>query len=467
MQTFEKSMTILMNKFSNFGQSIKDKKTTYIYNNKKYNINSIDYIYLVQQTLLIISKNYQYTSIDNSIYLDIFQNMLHKKIKRDTIDYGRIISVKKENENIFIREDSKKEQGFNILNTEKKYSVEFKEFAMKILQELINLDKKFLCFICHVKYKTENHSELLFFQIYKKKLYIINYDPYILGIKGENNEMYIFLKLLEKFFNAILTKYNIGDVQIVNKTELSFEHNNKKYGGLQRITNNLKHVYGNTGSPSTGICEIFSLFMLYYVVYINYSIKNTFLCSDLIKNIEQYIFLNFLNSGKMEYFSEIIINFANHITDNYYIYMTEQISIDNKLTSRKFQEKIKYVFDFLFSELTQKLSIHNEKLDFKNLRSSGYTCKEDIECSSYKCLNNHCYIDEKGVDPEDIRSVGNPCLYNIQCRSGDCRDYVCIGEDNHEKEDNYDTCYDPDEIIEYDINAEILDNQNNDEYLNM
>ena len=97
MQTFEKSMTILMNKFSNFGQSIKDKKTTYIYNNKKYNINSIDYIYLVQQTLLIISKNYQYTSIDNSIYLDIFQNMLHKKIKRDTIDYGRIISVKKEN----------------------------------------------------------------------------------------------------------------------------------------------------------------------------------------------------------------------------------------------------------------------------------------------------------------------------------------------------------------------------------
>ena len=106
---------------------------------------------------------------------------------------------------------------------------------------------------------------------------------------------------------------------------------------------------------------------------------------------------------------------------------------------------------------------YTEEGDIETLKSSGYNCKENSDCSSNHCVNNVCYIDEKEVNIDDIRSVGNPCLYNIQCRSGNCKDYVCIGEDNHEKQTFYDTGYDPDEIIEY----EILDMENNHKYLNM
>ena len=460
MQNFENCMINLVNKFSNINffhknpnstkfKSIKDHKTSYIYKNKKYNIKTIDYIYIFQQALLNISKDFKYISIGDSIYFDIFNNMLNKKIKPN-VDNGRVISIKKEGDNIMFEEDAKVINNFLVLNDKKDFfSKGFILFAENILHNLLNTYKNFYYLICHSHYTIGSHCELILFQIYDNKLYIVNYDPSILKNLGE--EMNIFLKLLENCFKLILENVQITmDIVIVNKAELIFDYNNKKYGGLQKLSDNLKYV--NEG-PSTGICEIFSIFILYFVVYIQYSSKNTYLCSELIKNIEHYFFSNFIVNNRIEYFSDIIINFANHVTDNYYSDIFFQISKDEK---NSFELELQYLLDYLFGTF-KNLIPYNETIEPEFLKSSGYYCNTNNECSSNNCVNNICYTEEKAVDPEDIRSVGNPCLYDIQCRSGHCKDNTCIGEDNYEKAINP-------EYYE-DVENQILDRENSNIYL--
>ena len=174
----------------------------------------------------------------------------------------------------------------------------------------------------------------------------------------------------------------------------------------------------------------------------------------IIKKIEYVLYFNF--SQNSERFSNIIINFLNHTTDRYY-----EICLFHISEKDKFQKQIKYYFENMFADILLIKYLnkkYTEEGDIETLKSSGYNCKENSDCSSNHCVNNVCYIDEKEVNIDDIRSIGNPCLYNIQCRSGDCRDYVCIGEDNHEKEKNYDQVYDEDEIIEYEDNIEMASN---------
>ena len=282
-----------------------------------------------------------------------------------------------------------------------------------------------------------------------------------------------FIYYLKDCINFLLEKNNKKlNLKIIHKEELKFENKDRKIGGLQKMTLNLKYVEGDSGSPSDGICELFSFFLLYFVIFIIYSSKTVYLISDLIKTIEEIIFCQyFQNIDSIKKLSNIIINFSNHVKDNYYEYSISKIlSYSNSFVDKKnFLDDISKVFNgILAPEIEKNITkiVKYENIDF-NLKSSGYLCKKNIECSSNNCVNNHCYIDEKEVNINDIRSVGNPCLYNIQCRTENCLDYVCIGEDKYEKEDNYDTAYDEDEIIEYEDDLEILDNENQNIYENM
>ena len=476
----KKCMIIILNKFSNVNffknpeslklKQIKDYKTIFEHNNEKYIVNTIDYVYNYIQTITNLTVKYKISSIGDSIYLDIHKNLLNEKNITSFINYGRTISLKKEGLDFIIKEDINGNE-FNVLYNNS-FSFDFLDFTKELLHQLFDNNLKFISILFRVKYQTGNHSEILFFQLIKNDIYIIHYDPSInTNLPPDMKEFIYYLKV---GINFLLEKNNNKlNLKIIHKEDLYFENKDRKIGGLQRMTLNLKYVEGDSGSPSDGICELFSFFLLYFVIFIIYSTKTVYLISDLIKQIESIIFHEyFQNIDSVKKLSNIIINFSNHVKDNYYEYSISKIlsysnSFDDK---KKFLDSITKIFNgILASEIEKNIIkiVKYENIDSNYLKSSGYLCKENIDCSSNNCVNNHCYIDEKEVNINDIRSVGNPCLYNIQCRSGDCRDYVCIGEDKYEKEDNYDTAYDEDEIIEYEDDLEILDNENQNIYENM
>ena len=113
----KKSMEKILKKFSkkiifkngtelNLTQ-IKDYKSVYKYKGKKYNINSIDYVYIFEQALSNMSKIFNYSTISDSLYMDINENMLGiKKTKNSFFGFGRTITLKRKDEdNIFFRDD--------------------------------------------------------------------------------------------------------------------------------------------------------------------------------------------------------------------------------------------------------------------------------------------------------------------------------------------------------------------------
>ena len=391
------------------------------------------------------------------MYSDIFRNK-----KDNYVEYSQSITIEiKKNKNFKIFQESYKNRDFYVFG-KYDFTDKYTDFVKNILRNLFSNKKiKIYTLLCGINHNDEPHSELIFFQIYENMLYIINYDP---SGKEKNScvTMRIFIDYLSKISEDFLEENNLSfSVKTVYKENLEFQYGNIKLGGLQRLTKNL-YFLSKKDRPTGGICVLYSLFMIYFLINViyNYNIP----CYQAIINIESIMYNLFEKNNEL--FANIFINFSNHILNRYFEYSLFQI--DNYMEKKNFQKQINIYFDMLFKEeLSSKSFEKYIEQKERLLRSSGYSCNEDVVCESNNCLNNHCYIDEKGVDPEDIRSVGNPCLYNIQCRSGNCKDYVCIGEDNHEKQTFYDTGYDPDEILEYDIDAEILDNQNNDEYLNM
>ena len=457
MQHIEKQVLFVLNKFSkNNLKQTKDYKTIYEYKDQKYILNTVDYIYLFQQTLINISKfNQQYTSMVDTIYLDILNNKEDENLYQN---YSQTINLEIQENNYKITQETYKNNEFLVLH-EKTFTNYFMKFVNNIISKLLYKNIKIYTLCCRVNYIFGLHSELIYFQIYENNLYIINYDP--MGTRFDTSIMDTFMDYLSQMFNHFFSTNNMNyKVKTVYKQNLEFKYQGKKIGGIQRITKNLSTTIDK---PSIGICEIYCYFILYCLIYILYSSPKNYLCSDLIKKIEYVLYFNF--SQNSERFSNIIINFLNHTTDRYY-----EICLFHISEKDKFQKQIKYYFENMFADILLIKYLnkkYTEEGDIETLKSSGYNCKENSDCSSNHCVNNVCYIDEKEVNIDDIRSVGNPCLYNIQCRSGDCRDYVCIGEDNHEKEKNYDQVYDEDEIIEYEDNIEILDNDSLQNYLNM
>ena len=479
-----KCMEKILTKFSNINffndseaeklKQIKDYKTIYEYKGEKYKINTIDYIYIFQQSLLNVTRAYNYSSLGDSIYLDVFQNMLKNK-KPSFVNYAKVLFVKKTKNN-FIVGFSRDEKIPMLENLN--ISPVFRKLMGDILNELFfnNNKLKLITIPIIVDYNMDDmHSELIIFQIVEKKLYIINYDP--AGSLKLGNIMDEFLIFLTEITTQIIDEYKIDiEVKSVHKKDLEFEiYKGEKTGGLQKITNNID-ILDDSENPNQGICENFTFFILYCLVYIFYSSKIPYPCDEIIKKIEYLIYITFFTNEENEKkFSNIIINFSNYISDYYYNYSILQIT-ENKTQEEKvhikknFQFRIETIFSNLFKcILLDKIHLnkYTEEKDIDTLKSSGYFCIENKECSSNNCVNNHCYIDEKEVEPEDIRNTGNPCLYNIQCRSGDCKDYICTGDVELEEAEFYDECYDSDEILEPEDLQEILDSNSSRNYLNM
>ena len=445
----------ILNKFNRPLTPIKDYNTIYEYQGVKYIVNTIDYIYIFLQTLLNVSMTYRkYSSVIDSIYSDIL------KIKKDIFtDYSQTIIIDK---NYFIIQ---KDISFSVLKN-KKINKEFKTFVDNILNNVFtNKNIKIYILSCTVKYKLGSHSEFIIFQIYNNELYIINYDPQ--GINISTTIMGKFLKYLTEISENYLVENKINiHIKTVYKENLQFEYQGKKIGGLQNLTNNFYFLTENY-KPNYGLCLLYSFFMIYFLINILYFYSDIS-CYEAIPKIENIIY-NIFKKDR-DQFASIFINFGNHILNRYYEYSFFQIETTYGYFEKiKAQKQINEIFEFLFKNvyLPKNLKKQQEILDFDFLKSSGYSCKEDIECGSDNCVNNHCYIDEKEVNIDDIRSVGNPCLYNIQCKSGNCRDYVCIGEDKHEKENNPQYYNEEDNYQPLNYEDEILDLENTSKYMRM
>ena len=473
----KKSMEKILKKFSkkiifkngtelNLTQ-IKDYKSVYKYKGKKYNINSIDYVYIFEQGLSNMSKIFNYSTISDSLYMDINENMLGiKKTKNSFFGFGRTITLKRKDEdNIFFRDDLFPIDISVIENNQ--YSSEFIDYSSYIFDQLFNKNIKFFSLFCRMSYKNVGHAELLFFQISRDTIYIINYDPSV--IMTEGTEMFDFINFLSDILEQNLKNNNLSHIQVkkIFKNEMSIDIE-KNISGLQKLSDNLKLVQNDFGNPAEGICEIFCHFMMYCLIYINYSTENTYLCNELIMSIETYICIVFFGSfDEIKLFSNLIINFASYITDYYYNYSIFQItSIDEKnqnIIKQNFQKVMVELTDMFFENYLKKhnFSVYEEKIDPETLKHSGYFCQTNSECISDNCVNNHCYIDEKEVNIDDIRSSGNPCLYNTQCKTRNCIDNVCIGDDNYRQ-------YSKEEIPEYYddelTNLEMLDMESLEKY---
>ena len=453
----EEFLVNILNKFNRPITPIIKYKPVYEYKDQKYSLNSIDYIYLFLNSLTNISAAYgNYCLHIDSIYKDIF------KKDNDYKNYSQDITINILKNNNF--EITKHQDVFFLFNEN---TNEISKNFIDIIKEIIDIlteNKKIKIYIisCAVKYNSGYHSELIIFQIHQNNLYIVNYDPQ--GYSTVINIMNVFMDYIKDVAVHILDENKSSlDVKVVYKENLTFQYQNKNISGLQDLTDDFSFL-GKRNKTNQGLCLLYSLFMVYFLINVIYNYSDDYSCDKIITNIEYIMYDIFIENNQI--FAQVFINFGNYILNRYYEYFISQI--DNYFEKQQMQKEIEENFKELFKDLIQTTNNGIEKYDKIDLsddskKSSGYKCKEDIECSSYKCVNNYCYIDEKDVNPEDIRSVGNPCLYNIQCRSGNCKDYVCIGEDKHEKGDNYDTRYDPDEIIEY----EILDMENNDKYLNM
>ena len=86
METFIEN---IFNKFNRPLTSIKDYNTIYEYKGEKYNVNTLEYIYLFLHTPLNISKVYQkYSSVIDSMYSDIFRNK-----KDNYVEYSQSITI--------------------------------------------------------------------------------------------------------------------------------------------------------------------------------------------------------------------------------------------------------------------------------------------------------------------------------------------------------------------------------------
>ena len=452
----------ILNRFNRPIKPVINYKTIYEYNGKKYNLNTIDYIYLFLNSISIFSsENQKYSLIIHSIYSDIFKN------KTDNYkNYSGEIQLKYlKNDNNF--KITKQKDEFKIYDRYNKFSEKFIDIFWNILDSLVkNKNMKIYTMSCVIDYNECFHSELIFFQIYNGDFYIINYDP---EGKDDINITNIFMNYLKLFYenNFQFMKINVN-VKLIYKEQLEFKYENKNIGGMQLLTDNFSFL-SKTTKPNQGICLIYSMFMCYFLFNVLYFYNNG-PCYQAIINIE-YILNNIFIKNKQE-FANIFINFANHILNSYYEFSVLQIENSYGYYEKiDFQNKIINQFEILFENFIdeiypKKLKKYIEKeLNNEYKKSSGYQCKKDLECKSNNCIDNICYIDEKEVHSEDIRSIGNPCLYNIQCRSRTCKNNICIGEDNQERDKN--PQYYEDEIFEHESNQEILDEENLNIYENM
>ena len=107
MQDIEKQVLFVLNKFSkNNLKQTKNYKTIYEYKDQKYILNTVDYIYLFQQTLINISKfNQQYTSMVDTIYLDILNNKEDENLYQN---YSQTINLEIQENNYKITQETYK-----------------------------------------------------------------------------------------------------------------------------------------------------------------------------------------------------------------------------------------------------------------------------------------------------------------------------------------------------------------------
>jgi hypothetical protein len=435
----EKFLISKLDKHKNFLKNIKDYKIHHEFNGKIFMVNVIDYIYMKINSVNYIQKQYKdYNSFTHFLYTDILKNkpgnynMYSKNI--DIVFYDDNIRINIGDISYYTYE-------------EKKITIKIYSFITKILENILNNHIKLYtieCNTCYEKNQQDKHSEIIFFQIIDNTLYLVNYDP--LGETAYTNKFLDLLVVIcENFFKT--KRLNI-EVKKIYSENLTFNYKGEKLGGLQTLTDNIFYLEKNH-KPYDGICLVYSYFMIYLLINVIYFYKN-YPCYQAIIDIESVIYDIFIKDKTM--FGNIIINFSNYILDMHYTNLLFEIEKKYGLLEKERFKTRLYEIDMYYLEYLIKNNMEIKEKDkeiiYNNIytKSSGYACKRDIECSSYKCLNNICYIDEKNVDPEDVRNVGNPCLYNIQCRSKKCKDNICIGDDNLQRDKN--PVYYEDEILD-------------------
>ena len=490
---------IVMKKFSEnkFSTPIQNYKTTIIYEGNRYDVDPIDYIWLLYQT---ISYFYQikFTFLEDfpNLYLSVYQTMIKDNLipyrKLQGFNYGNDMGMMRvicdeNNSDIFLRQIGQQKECIFLNNL---YSENFMVIIENILKEMTN--KEFDNYIIDVPIMMNVgvHQSLIFIQIIGDEIYLYGYDS--IGNYDENYYLGVLVRLLFHIKNVIEFFSETGTM-IRNKKIKNIYVN---YPADKSIFTFFQP--GSVGKYNPGYCMIYTSFVLYLLMFIicNFPEKINTPFFYIFNFIQSYMFtVHDYNSKEM--LPSILKKFANNCAENYYININDLIDekYQNKLeninikkaVNQSFQNQfkkyfLKYFFEPVKNNQPEKKKngeycIQNNecysdycednecKINYRTLKPLGYSCIYDIDCESQICKNGICDENKKTETlKKNLRSVGNPCLYDSQCKTNSCIENVCSGD---YEEEMYGDKEDLDEKYRKEWDEEkdrILDIENETEY---
>ena len=392
----------IYNVIENVFQKFSMKNANNINFNKKINIFFDDNKYkktyiseytslLFQFTYLYKPKNQDFINIAQYLYYEIPQYEKIEWIDTSCIGYLYFDYHIDENEFTF---GKSKQKVFFYDEDNYKYGNKFIKFC-NVLFEITKENKISATFISMTKLKEnikvgDSHLIILISSFEKGKIVLYLYDPN--GIEYYNT--IVFDKLLNHI-SQCLNDNNKKKCEITNDKILNF--------GIQDFIYKKISDYG-----MYGYCVVYSHFFLYCVFQVLYFLKKNNIDISFVniyKTINKSIEIIVKNNKEKDIYN-LIINFANIISNNYLNFLKEKIPEENDSFLEFINEKViktskgniktfQYVEKQPYVEQKQQsrdlyLELREKKLLPNQLKFDFEECKEHDDCLSKECKYGKC-----------------------------------------------------------------------------